>query len=75
MSEKRVSYPYHMPVTLTAKVGSIVRHVEEALSSDGHRYDFDACSALLKDPEVREWMDALDAHCLLPLLRHRPEKG
>lgn len=44
------------PVSLLAKLGSVVGHVEEMLGPDGHRFDRVAIDSLLADPELREWM-------------------
>lgn len=58
--------------SLMVKLGSIVRHVEEMLSSDGHDFDRVAIEGLLTDPEVEEWMAKADAAALLPVRRLAP---
>jgi len=54
---------------LLCKLGSIVRHCEEAFTETGHEFDVLAVRALCRDPEVQEWMIAMDAMALLPVLR------
>ncbi len=56
-------------LTLLAKLGSIARHVEEATGRSGHALDLVACESLLSDPEVQEWMAAMDAMAMLPVKR------
>lgn len=51
------------------KLGSIARHVEEALAPDGHPLDLAAVKGLLADPEVKAWMTDADALALLPVKR------
>ena len=57
-------------VSLLCKLGSIAVHVEELLSADGHEFDRIELDALLRDPEVREWMKAMDAAAMLPKKRN-----
>lgn len=56
-------------LALLVKLGSIARHVEEAISPDGHPFDVGAARALLGDPELEAWMTAADELQLLPLAR------
>lgn len=55
--------------TLMVKLGSIVVHVEEMLSPQGHAFDKIAIQQLLKDPEVKEWLAEMDAMALIPKKR------
>lgn len=55
---------------LIAKVGSILVHLEEARSKDGHHYDWAALDALMVDPEVQEWLDGLRKLTLVPRKRN-----
>lgn len=64
------SWDLHTP-TVAAKIGSIVVHVEEYLSEEGHEFDRAALLGLLADPEVREWLGELRALGMLPLPRRR----
>jgi hypothetical protein len=52
-----------------AKIGSIVVHADEAASTSGHAFDVAALRALLADPEVVAWLEAMRATSLLPLRR------
>lgn len=52
--------------SLLAKLGSIAVHAEELISSKGHSFDMEALKALLKDAEVRQWLDGMSALTLLP---------
>lgn len=54
---------------LLAKLGSIVVHAKEYLSSDGHEFDRAAIVALLDDSEVREWLSAMKVLGMLPVER------
>lgn len=55
------------PLSLLCKLGSIAVHVDEALSDDGHQYDWTAIHMLLDDPEVKQWIVAMGP--LLPKKR------
>lgn len=61
--------PLSPSVPTLIKLGSIVRHVEEMLSPQGHAFDADAIHVLLADPDVKAWMEAADALALLPVKR------
>ena len=51
------------------KLGSIVVHCQEFLSSDGHYVDKMALESLLKDKDVNEWLDKMNKLALLPVKR------
>ena len=55
--------------SLLCKLGSIVVHTDEMLSADGHIFDRVALDQLLSDPEVKEWLAAMDAAAMLPRKR------
>ena len=55
--------------TLLCKLGSIVVHAEEFLSPRGHPVDKAALDDLLKDPEVRAWLDDMGREALVPVKR------
>lgn len=62
--------PHLQPaVTLLAKIGSIVVHADELLSTNGHAYDRVALQGLLNDPEVTAWVKAMRE--FLPVKRPR----
>ena len=54
---------------LIVKLGSIAVHADEMLSSDSHDYDRIALQQLLADPEVVEWIDAMDKMAMTPKKR------
>lgn len=62
--------PLNPTPALLCKLGSIVVHIEEAYSTEGHAFDMSAVSALLHDPEVTEWLDAMDKMAMLPKKRN-----
>lgn len=55
---------------LLAKVGSIVVHLDEALSKDQHHFDWEALRSLLADDEVTAWLAAMSKLALVPVQRH-----
>jgi hypothetical protein len=57
------------PAGVIIKLGSIARHVEEALAAGGHPLDLAAVNGLLADPEVKAWLAAADEIALLPVKR------
>lgn len=57
------------PISLLAKLGSILAHVEEGASEGGHAFDWFAVHSLLADREVQEWLTAMDKAGLLPVKR------
>ena len=69
---KRLAYQTSsiaMSLTLAAKVGSLVAHVEEAVSAKGHPFDVLTFKELLADAEVKEWLTTLRLLGLLPVSR------
>lgn len=56
-------------VGLLVKLGSIVVHVEEMLSADGHHFDRIALDGLMADPDVKSWLKELDSMALIPKKR------
>lgn len=65
-------YPLNPSVGLLAKLGSIAQHCDEAIGADGHAFDLAAIRALLADPEVSAWLDAMHKLAMLPVKRSRP---
>ncbi len=57
------------PASLLAKVGSILAHVDEGLSDDGHHFDWAAARALMQNEEVQDWMSGMRKAALLPVRR------
>lgn len=58
-----------MTLSLEVKLGSVLVHVQELLSPEGHPVDRQALESLLSDPEVTAFQEALEAKALLPLRR------
>jgi hypothetical protein len=58
--------------SLLVKLGSIAVHADEMLSPDGHDFDKVALEQLLKDPEVVEWLAAMDKMAMVPKKRSAP---
>ena len=67
--EISVGAPFDLHTSLAAKLGSILVHVEEWLSAEGHPFDRTVLEALLKDEEVVEWLNQLRAMAMIPLKR------
>lgn len=64
-----MSDPLEPSVALLAKLGSIVQHADEALSDDGHAFDWTALRGLLADPDVTEWIGAMQKLAFVPVKR------
>lgn len=62
--------PLHPSASLLCKLGSIARHVEEAHGPGGNALDLSAAYAVAEDPEVADWMAAMDDMALLPVARN-----
>lgn len=56
---------------LLCKLGSIIVHADEMTSPDGHEFDRAAFSALLADPEVREWIEHMETLAMVPVKRRK----
>jgi len=46
-------------IGLLSKLGSIVMHADELISSDGHHFDRSELETRLADPEVKNWLEAM----------------
>lgn len=57
------------PLVTLIKLGSIAVHADEMLSTDGHEFDRVALGQLLRDPEVLEWLKAMDKAAMIPKKR------
>jgi len=64
-----MSDPLKPSVALLAKIGSICQHVDEHSSASGHEFDIITARQLLSDPEVSQWLDAMDKLALIPRKR------
>lgn len=58
-----------LTLSLAAKLGSVLAHLEEAASDNGHPFDVASAQSLAGDPEVIRWMAALRSLSLLPQRR------
>jgi len=56
------------PSSLLCKLGSLIVHYEEA-KNDPHPFDLKAIETLTNDPEVKEWIAAMNELGLLPVKR------
>lgn len=63
--------PLFASAPLLCKLGSILVHVEEGTSADGHAFDVIALRSLMADPEVRAWLREMDKLALVPVKRNR----
>ena len=61
--------PLNPTPALLCKLGSIVIHAEELISSNGHAFDRHALEQLTTDPEVLEWRAQMDAMAMIPRKR------
>ena len=61
--------PLEPTPNLLSKLGSIAVHIQEYLSQMGHPFDEVTLRSLLSDPEVKEWLEAMDELALLPVKR------
>jgi hypothetical protein len=57
------------PLSLLAKLGSILVHVDEASGASGHDFDWIAVRSLMADSEVQAWLTSMDAMGFLPKKR------
>lgn len=57
-----VSDPLKPSLSLLAKIGSIVVHVDESLAAGGHALDVEAIKSLLTDAEVRSWIESMGVY-------------
>lgn len=65
--------PLKPSLTTLIKLGSIAAHADEGTSAADHEFDMVAMRGLLADPEVVEWMAAMDAMAFLP--KKRSDRG
>ena len=56
-------------VGLLVKLGSLIVHYQEFTSPKGHEFDKDAIDALERDPEVADWINAMERGGFLPVKR------
>ena len=56
-------------VSLAAKLGSIIVHIEEAAGQEGHVFDLMTVRSLIADSEVQQWLKKMRKAALLPVKR------
>lgn len=61
-----MSDPLKPSMSLLAKVGSIIVHVEEAMGSKQHRFDVMALQHGIEDAEVKSWLEQMRKLALVP---------
>lgn len=54
--DRRQAGPGKPSMTLLCKLGSIIVHVDEFLSPDGHHLDLGEVKVLIADPDVQQWL-------------------
>jgi len=69
MTKEKKTDPLAPSPSILCKLGSLVVHVEEYLSADGHDFDRQAILSGLQDAELREWCDQMAELALLPVKR------
>ena len=61
--------PLKPSLSLLCKLGSILVHLEEFHSPTGHSFDLEAMKSALSDPEVKDWLGAMDLMAFIPKKR------
>lgn len=61
--------PLKPSASILIKLGSIAVHIDEMLSAKGHDFDRHALNTVLYDPEIKEWLRAMEKLAFLPLKR------
>ena len=58
-----------IPITLVAKLGSLVVHVQEYLSRNSNPVDRSAIETIINDPEINAWVKELEKDALVAVKR------
>jgi hypothetical protein len=61
--------PLKPSAALLVKIGSLVVHLEEAMSAKGHHFDKAVIESLQADPDVQQWFVEMTQLALLPVKR------
>ena len=61
--------PLKPSASLLIKLGSVIVHQEEMMSSKGHDFDKHALDTVRNDPEVVEWLARMTKLAFLPVKR------
>ena len=64
-----MSDPLKPDPSLLCKLGSVLVHADELISSNGHAFDRHALEQLVADPDVKEWLAQMDAMAMIPRKR------
>jgi hypothetical protein len=64
-----MSDPLKPSISLLTKIGSLLVHLDEHESGDGHEFDLQAANQIRVDPEVKAWVTEMDKLALLPKKR------
>ena len=54
---------------LLCKLGSVLVHANELISSKGHAFDWHALEQLTDDSEVKDWLAQMDMMAMIPRKR------
>lgn len=55
---------------LLAKLGSIIVHADEGIGPHGHEFDMQAMRSGLSDPDVKDWLHAMELMAMVPKQRN-----
>ena len=69
VNDKSKNDPLKPELALLIKLGSIAVHADEMFSPSGHQFDKITLNNLLQDPELKAWLQEMDARGLLPVKR------
>lgn len=64
-----MSDPLKPSAALLCKLGSLIVHLEEAMSPNAHQFDITAATQLRKDPEVQQWFQQMQTLAMVPVKR------
>ena len=67
--KKQAADPLQPSPQLLIKLGSVIVHQEEAMSSKGHHFDMVALQTVREDPEVVAWLKSMTDMGMLPIKR------
>jgi hypothetical protein len=67
-----MSDPLKPNAALLCKIGSILVHIDEGLSNEGHEFDIIAIRQLLRDDAVFGWLYEMDKLAMVPKKRNNP---
>lgn len=61
--------PLQPSMVLLITLGSLVVHIDEMISPNGHPFDVEAVKSLLTNQELKDWLKQMDRLALLPKKR------